>query len=104
MLFPFAQDFTHSYLIPAEEASRLYYTDHNINAMLETLEPLHQLLEKGPETQREHAFAQTHGRDLQAARQSCARYRAHGEVNDLNQAWDLYYNVSSFYVELMSRS
>ncbi|KAH8916272.1 hypothetical protein BT69DRAFT_1340381 [Atractiella rhizophila] len=76
-----------------EDASRLYYTEHNITGMFDVLEPLHMMLDKGAETQREHAFVQTYGRDLQAARTSCERYQQYKEVNDLNQAWDLYYNV-----------
>ncbi|BGP15830.1 hypothetical protein JCM10213_005686 [Rhodosporidiobolus nylandii] len=76
-----------------EEASRLFYGDHNIDAMFATLEPLHDMLEKGPETLREISFAQTFGRDLADARESCRRYRLHGDINDLNHAWDLYYQV-----------
>ncbi|KAI5480415.1 FKBP12-rapamycin complex-associated protein [Pseudohyphozyma bogoriensis] len=76
-----------------EEASRLFYGDHNVEAMFATLEPLHDMLEKGPETLREISFAQTFGRDLQDARESCRRYRQYGEINDLNHAWDLYYQV-----------
>lgn len=48
---------------------------------------------QGPETLREISFAQTFGRDLQDARESCRRYRQYGEINDLNHAWDLYYQV-----------
>ncbi|KPV75332.1 uncharacterized protein RHOBADRAFT_53323, partial [Rhodotorula graminis WP1] len=76
-----------------EEASRLFYGDHNVDAMFATLEPLHDMLEKGPETLREISFAQTFGRDLADARESCRRYRQYGEINDLNHAWDLYYQV-----------
>ncbi|GAA5970883.1 hypothetical protein JCM11641_004492 [Rhodosporidiobolus odoratus] len=76
-----------------EEASRLFYGDHNIEAMFATLEPLHDMLERGPETLREISFAQTFGRDLAEARESCRRYRQYGEINDLNHAWDLYYQV-----------
>ncbi|KAM0787611.1 hypothetical protein ACM66B_003678 [Microbotryomycetes sp. NB124-2] len=76
-----------------EEASRLFYGDHNIDAMFATLEPLHDMLERGPETLREISFAQTFGRDLADARESCRRYRQYGEINDLNHAWDLYYQV-----------
>lgn len=76
-----------------EEASRLYFTEHNIEGMFATLGPLHELLEKGPETLRETSFAQTHGRDLNEAREYVRRYRQYGEINDLNQAWDLYYHV-----------
>ncbi|KAM0752153.1 FAT-domain-containing protein [Meredithblackwellia eburnea MCA 4105] len=76
-----------------EEASRLFYGDHNVDAMFATLEPLHDMLEKGAETLREISFQQTFGRDLQDARESCRRYRQYGEINDLNHAWDLYYQV-----------
>ncbi|PWN23279.1 putative TOR1-1-phosphatidylinositol 3-kinase [Microstroma glucosiphilum] len=76
-----------------EEASRLYFTEHNIDGMFATLEPLHEALEKGPETLRETSFVQTHGRDLAEAREYGRRYRQHGEIGDLNQAWDLYYHV-----------
>ncbi|WFD00567.1 non-specific serine/threonine protein kinase [Malassezia yamatoensis] len=76
-----------------EEASRLYFTEHNIDGMFATLGPLHDLLEKGPETLRETSFAQTHGRDLNEAHEYVRRYRQFGEISDLNQAWDLYYHV-----------
>ena len=76
-----------------EEASRLYYGDHNIEAMFGVLEPLHEMIERGPETLREMSFVQAHGRDLADARECCRRYRMYGETGDLNQAWDLYYHV-----------
>ncbi|RDW71766.1 hypothetical protein BP5796_07800 [Coleophoma crateriformis] len=76
-----------------EEASRLYFGDHNIDGMFNVLAPLHDLLDQGPETLREISFAQTFGRDLQEAREWCFTYRASGDVGDLNQAWDLYYQV-----------
>ena len=76
-----------------EEASRLYWTDQNIDAMFATLEPLHEALEKGPETLRETSFAQAHGRDLAEARECGRRYRQYGDINELNQAWELYYHV-----------
>ncbi|OLL26279.1 Phosphatidylinositol 3-kinase tor2 [Neolecta irregularis DAH-3] len=76
-----------------EEASRLYFTDHNIQAMFDILKPLHDMLDKGPETLREVSFNQTYGRDLQEARDWCIRYERTLELADLNQAWDLYYQV-----------
>ncbi|KAI1764494.1 FAT-domain-containing protein [Hypoxylon sp. FL1150] len=76
-----------------EEASRLYFGDHNIEGMFTTLGPLHELLERGPETLREISFAQTFGRDLTEAREWCRQYESSHDVNDLNQAWDLYYQV-----------
>ncbi|GAB1316207.1 phosphatidylinositol kinase-related protein kinase tor1 [Madurella fahalii] len=76
-----------------EEASRLYFGDHNIQGMFDALEPLHELLEKGPQTLREVSFAQTFGRDLGEAREWCRQYRHSQDVNDISQAWDLYYQV-----------
>ncbi|KAI9746692.1 MAG: phosphatidylinositol kinase- protein kinase tor1 [Claussenomyces sp. TS43310] len=76
-----------------EEASRLYFGDHNIDGMFATLAPLHEQLDKGPETLREISFQQTFGRDLQEAREWCSTYKQTGDVSDLNQAWDLYYQV-----------
>lgn len=76
-----------------EEASRLYFGDQNIEGMFATLEPLHDLLERGPETLREISFAQAFGRDLTEAREWCRQYEVSRDVNELNQAWDLYYAV-----------
>ena len=76
-----------------EEASRLYFTEQNIQGMFDTLEPLHDMLERGPETLRETSFVQTHGRELGEAREYVRRYRLKNDMNDLNQAWDLYYHV-----------
>lgn len=41
-----------------EEASRLYFGEHNIEGMLAVLEPLHAKLEEGAETIIETAFIQ----------------------------------------------
>ncbi|WPH02862.1 Hypothetical protein R9X50_00573000 [Acrodontium crateriforme] len=76
-----------------EEASRLYFGDHDIVAMLKCLEPLHAMLAKGPETLREISFIQSFGRDIEEAKQWCDTYRSTKEIGDLNQAWDLYYGV-----------
>lgn len=76
-----------------EEASRLYFGDHDIDGMLRTLEPLHKMLDEGPETLREISFIQSFGRDLAEARDWCNNFKRSGEVGDLNQAWDLYYGV-----------
>ena len=76
-----------------EEASRLYFGDHDIEGMLTILEPLHAMLEKGPETLREVSFNQAFGRDLAEARDWCLKYKRTLNKDDLNQAWDLYYQV-----------
>ncbi|KAJ4349705.1 phosphatidylinositol kinase- protein kinase tor1 [Didymosphaeria variabile] len=76
-----------------EEASRLYFGDHNIEGMFATLAPLHAMIDRGPETLREISFIQSFGRELQEARDWCNTFRTSGEMGDLNQAWDLYYQV-----------
>lgn len=76
-----------------EEASRLYFGDHNVEGMFATLAPLHDMLDQGAETLREVSFAQAFGRDLAEARHYCMLYRDTEEIGDLNQAWDLYYTV-----------
>jgi serine/threonine-protein kinase mTOR len=76
-----------------EEASRLYFGDHNVEGMFATLAPLHDMLDKGAQTLREVSFAQAFGRDLAEAKQFCNIYRQTSELGDLNQAWDLYYTV-----------
>ncbi|KAK8078846.1 armadillo-type protein [Apiospora phragmitis] len=76
-----------------EEASRLYFGDQNVDGMFNTLGPLHDQLERGPQTLREISFAQTFGRDLSEAREWCRHYESSQDVNDINQAWELYYHV-----------
>jgi len=76
-----------------EEASRLYFSEGNVKGMLTALEPLHQMMEKGPQTLRETSFNQAYGRDLMEAQDWCRKYQRSGNVKDLTQAWDLYYLV-----------
>jgi serine/threonine-protein kinase mTOR len=76
-----------------EEAARLYFVEHDEEGMFAQFEPLHEMLEKGPETLREVSFHQAHSRDLNEARIWGRKYKNSGEVGDLNQAWDLYYKV-----------
>ncbi|KAF7309844.1 Serine/threonine-protein kinase TOR [Mycena indigotica] len=76
-----------------EEASRLYFTEKNADGMIAVLQPLHDLLEKGPETARETSFTQVFGRELREAREACRRYRTYGDSSELDKAWDIYYAV-----------
>ncbi|KAG1342788.1 serine/threonine-protein kinase TOR [Cocos nucifera] len=76
-----------------EEASRLYFGEHNIQGMLQVLEPLHAKLEEGPETIKETAFIQAYGRELLEARECCLKYGRTLKDAELTQAWDLYYHV-----------
>lgn len=76
-----------------EEASRLYFGEKNIQGMLAKLEPLHAMLERGPQTLKETSFQQAYGNDLNEAKRWCTRYKMSANIRDLNQAWDLYYHV-----------
>jgi len=76
-----------------EEASRQYFGEKNIEAMFATLEPLHAMMEKGPETLREISFHQTFGKDLADAYDWCRKFKKTRNANDMQQAWDLYYTV-----------
>ena len=58
-----------------EEASRLYFSEHDVKAMFKTLEPLHAMLERGPKTLKEVSFSQAYGRDLNEAQEWCNRFK-----------------------------
>ena len=76
-----------------EEASRLYFGEHNVEGMLACLAPLHEMMQAGPHTVREEDFERTFGRELQQAHEWCKKYQGSKREQDLNQAWDLYYQV-----------
>lgn len=75
-----------------EEASKVYFGQHNISSMLNILAPLHAMM-KRTETLREVSFVQSYGRDLQEAYEWCRSYQRTGDEQDINQAWELYYGV-----------
>lgn len=68
-----------------EEASRLYFGDRNIKGMFDTLEPLHAMLERGPQTLKETSFYQAYGRDLTEALEWCQHYK----VSVCVQSWQV---------------
>ncbi|KAG7252028.1 LOW QUALITY PROTEIN: hypothetical protein CRUP_008338, partial [Coryphaenoides rupestris] len=68
-----------------EEASRLYFGERN--GMFAVLEPLHAMMERGPQTLKETSFNQAYGRDLMEAQDWCRKYMRSGNVKDLTQAW-----------------
>ncbi|XP_066917109.1 serine/threonine-protein kinase mTOR-like, partial [Clytia hemisphaerica] len=76
-----------------EEASRLYFGERNVKGMFAVLDPLHQIMENGPQTLNEISFQQAYGRDLMEARDWCRKYQNTKNDKDLTQAWDLYYHV-----------
>lgn len=76
-----------------EDASRQFFGEHNTEKMFATLEPLHEMLKRGPETLREISFQNLFGRDLNDAYEWVLNYKRKKDVSNLNQAWDIYYNV-----------
>ncbi|EEF44131.1 fkbp-rapamycin associated protein, putative [Ricinus communis] len=80
-----------------EEASRLYFGEHNIEGMLKVLEPLHEMLEEGAmredTTIKERAFIEAYRHELLEAWECCMNYRRTVKEAELTQAWDLYYHV-----------
>eukprot|EP00834_Sanchytrium_tribonematis_P001859 NODE_49_length_31687_cov_0.791123.p1 type:complete len:2184 gc:universal NODE_49_length_31687_cov_0.791123:15256-8705(-) len=77
-----------------EEASRLFFGENDSDGMLAVLQPLHELMEnRPPETVKEITFHQQFSRDLCEANDLCKRFRKTNDKNDLNQAWELYFQV-----------
>ena len=103
-----------------EEASRQCFGEGNLLAMIETLEPLHELMNRGPTTLREAAFVEAYKYELTRAFECLQAYKAamaekhlpiptkkptlsrhalHGqappppEESHITQAWDFYYPV-----------
>ncbi|CAI0401157.1 unnamed protein product [Linum tenue] len=80
-----------------EEASRLFFGEHNIEGMLKVLEPLHEMLEEGvmreKTTIKERAFIEAYRHELLEAWECCMKYKRTLKEAELTQAWDLYYHV-----------
>eukprot|EP01125_Pyxidicula_operculata_P012255 TRINITY_DN4020_c0_g1_i2.p1 TRINITY_DN4020_c0_g1~~TRINITY_DN4020_c0_g1_i2.p1 ORF type:complete len:2409 (-),score=332.13 TRINITY_DN4020_c0_g1_i2:1267-8115(-) len=76
-----------------EEASHLHYTEKNTEKMMRALQPLHEMLNKGPTTQHEIAFSKSFGRDLLTAWNCCKEYLETKKESCINLAWDLYAHV-----------
>ncbi|KAJ0392374.1 hypothetical protein P43SY_011878 [Pythium insidiosum] len=82
-----------------EEASKHYFNNRDWRAMIAELAPLHEKLEQiGMEetpTLREVAFHQAFARDLRFAKEWTNLFEKTQNIDDLNQAWDIYYTVFS---------
>ena len=76
-----------------EDASRQFFGEKNTEKMFATLEPLHALLKRDPETLQEISFQNSFGRDLNDAYEWVLNYKRTKDSTNLNQAWDIYYNV-----------
>ncbi|CAN7105089.1 unnamed protein product, partial [Brassica rapa subsp. narinosa] len=72
-----------------EEASRLYFGEHNIEGMLKVLEPLHEMLEEGARkdnvTIQERAFIEAYRHELLEAYECCINYKRTGKDAELTQ-------------------
>ncbi len=79
-----------------EEASKLYFSEQNITGMFAILEPLHNMIENYtlPISSREATFIKSYGQSLKEARELGLRYKRSGNINELNAAWDIYYQVN----------
>uniref|UniRef100_H3G802 Serine/threonine-protein kinase TOR n=1 Tax=Phytophthora ramorum TaxID=164328 RepID=H3G802_PHYRM len=82
-----------------EEASKHFFNNRDVTAMIAELAPLHELMEKinteEAPTLREVAFYQAFARDLKYAKEWTNVYERTKSLDDLNQAWDIYYSVFS---------
>ena len=58
--------------------------------MMNTLLPLHQLMEKGGTTLQEKRFEEMFANDLYDAYQWCKSYNKYKSIDSLNHAWDIY--------------
>lgn len=76
-----------------EDASRAYFGEQNIDKMFSILEPLHDILQKGPETIREISFTNAFGKELSEAYGWLMEFRRKKDPVYINQAWDIYYTV-----------
>ena len=76
-----------------EAASKLYFWEHNILQCLASLSLFARACRKGNRSAHETQFIQSYGHELKEARELGIRYKQSGNSNDLNAAWDLYYQV-----------
>ncbi len=76
-----------------EDASRVFFAEHNVDQMFKILDPLHKLLERGPETMNETSFQIAYGRELHNAKEWTQNYKRTQDSGSLNQAWDIYYTL-----------
>ncbi|CAN0880281.1 Cell division cycle 20.1, cofactor of APC complex [Linum grandiflorum] len=73
-----------------EEASRLFFGEHNIEGMLKVLEPLHEMLEEGvmreKRTIKERAFIEAYRHELVEALDCCMNYKRTLKEAELTQS------------------
>lgn len=64
---------------------RLFFGERNIKGMFKILEPLHNMMERGPQTLKETSFNQAYGRDLAEAQERCQRYKVSFMYSDFTR-------------------
>ncbi|XP_030025999.2 serine/threonine-protein kinase mTOR [Manduca sexta] len=79
--------------IALDEASRFCLSEKDYKGMFKSLDKMHAMLDRPPETLKEVSFLQMYGRDLKEAQRWCDMYKETNEDRYLNEAWDLYYHV-----------
>jgi len=76
-----------------EEASRLYFGEHDTKGMFGVLEPLHQMIEKGPTTLKETSFIDVRDMELDFSTHKQLKYKFlllyHGNLYYNRQTWPL---------------
>jgi FKBP12-rapamycin complex-associated protein len=75
------------------EASHCAFGTNDYSAMMDILRPLHDQLNRGPETLSELAFFQAYSSELKEAESWLVKFQGSGNEMDLQQAWNLYYGV-----------
>lgn len=83
-----------------EEASKHFFNNRDVKAMIAELAPLHEKMDAigtdgDAPTLREVGFHQAFARDLKYAKAWTDVYERTKSLDDLNQAWDIYYSVFS---------
>lgn len=84
-----------------DESSRLYFGERDLDAMLECLLPLHEMIDRGPETSYEKSFLDLYGKELGEAGIICNEIANQRKRNisiieldaKASKLWEYYYYV-----------
>ncbi|KJH39770.1 rapamycin binding domain protein [Dictyocaulus viviparus] len=68
-------------------------SEKNTTTVVETLEPVHKIIEKGPTTLKEQSFNQTYYCELSDAYKFCQAIKRTENVKEPTQAWEIYCQV-----------
>ncbi|CBZ55468.1 Phosphatidylinositol 3-kinase tor2, related [Neospora caninum Liverpool] len=76
-----------------EQASEAHHTRNDFRKAVALLEPMHEELNRGPQTFRETLFLQKYGRELENAYTYLKRFKRSGNRYDVDQCWMFYLPV-----------